>query len=72
MRNIQQNRDQARKVAQELLNAKRQELKAGAPGKDIMSLLGSLSLHLLLSFTRLLRVSLSQSNPAILNAKTGE
>jgi len=42
MRKLQRNKEEAHSVAQELLDAKRQELKAGIPRKDLMSLLGSL------------------------------
>ena len=40
MRNLRRNKDEAHNVARKLLDSKRQELKAGAPRKDIMSLLG--------------------------------
>jgi len=42
MQKLRHNRDQARGVARKLLDSKRQELKDGAPRKDIMSFLGSL------------------------------
>ena len=41
MQNLRWNRDHGRVIARKLLNSKRQELKDGAPGKDILSLLGS-------------------------------
>jgi len=42
MRKLQRNKDEAHRVARELLDSKRQELKAGVPKKDLMSLLGAL------------------------------
>lgn len=42
MENLRRNRDEAHRVAWKLLDSKRQDLKAGAPGKDILSLLGLL------------------------------
>jgi len=43
MKKFRWNRDEVRSVAWKLLDSKRQELKDGTPGRDIMSLLGSLS-----------------------------
>lgn len=40
MQRLRQNKDEAHKVARKLLDSKRQELKAGTPRKDLMSLLG--------------------------------
>jgi len=48
MQNLRWNRDEARSVARRLLDSKRQELKDGTPGKDIMSLLGLSLSHLFL------------------------
>jgi len=42
VRKLQQNKDEAHRVARERLDSKRQEMKAGVPGKDLMSLLGAL------------------------------
>ena len=42
MQRIRRNKNEGRRVAWKLLDSKRQELKAGTPRKDIMSLLGSL------------------------------
>ena len=42
MQRIRQNKEEAHKVARKLLDSKRQELKDGAPRKDVMSLLGLL------------------------------
>ena len=42
MKNLRQNKVEAHAVARELLDSKREELKAGTPGDDLMSLLGSL------------------------------
>jgi len=39
---LRKNTAEVRSVAQQLLESKRQELKAGAPRKDTMSVLGSL------------------------------
>ena len=39
---LQQNRDEAHRVARVLIDAKREELKAGTSRRDLMSLLGSL------------------------------
>jgi hypothetical protein len=39
---LRQNRDEAHRVARVLIDAKREELKAGASRRDLMSLLGSL------------------------------
>ena len=44
MQRIRQNKEEAHSVARELLDSKRQELKDGAPRKDVMSLLGLLLL----------------------------
>ena len=44
MQRIRQNKEEARSIARKLLDSKRQELKDGAPRKDVMSLLGLLSL----------------------------
>jgi hypothetical protein len=38
---LRQNRDEAHRVARELIDAKRVELQAGTPRRDLMSLLGS-------------------------------
>ena len=40
MQNLRRNKDEAHRVARELLDSKRQELKAGAPRRDLTSLLG--------------------------------
>ena len=40
MQKIRWNRDQVRGVARKLLDSKKQELKAGVPRRDVMSLLG--------------------------------
>ena len=40
MRNLRWNKDEAHSVARDLIDSKRQELKAGGSGKDVMSLLG--------------------------------
>ena len=40
--NLRQNREEAQRVARVLIDAKREELKAGTPRRDLMSLLGSL------------------------------
>ena len=40
MQKLRRNMNEGRSVARKLLDSKRQELKAGTPGKDIMSLLG--------------------------------
>jgi len=42
MQKLRLNRNQVRGVARKLLDSKRQELKAGVPRRDVMSLLGSL------------------------------
>jgi len=39
IQNLRRNKEEAHRVARQLLESKRQELKAGAPRKDIMSLL---------------------------------
>ena len=44
MQNLRRNTAEVRSVAQKLLDSKRQELKAGAPRKDAMSVLGPLPL----------------------------
>ena len=44
MQRIRQNKEEAHRVARKLLDSKRQELKDGTPRKDVMSLLGLLSL----------------------------
>ena len=41
MQKLRRNKDQVRSVARELLDSKKQELKAGVPRRDVMSLLGS-------------------------------
>jgi cytochrome P450 len=38
---LRQNRDEAHRVARKLIDAKREELKAGTSRRDLMSLLGS-------------------------------
>ena len=38
---LRENRDEARRVARTLIDAKREELKAGTARRDLMSLLGS-------------------------------
>ena len=40
MQKLRWNKDEAHSVARKLINSKRQELKAGGSGKDVMSLLG--------------------------------
>ena len=42
MKNLRHNKLEAHAVARELLDSKRQELRAGTPGDDLMSLLGPL------------------------------
>ena len=41
MQNLRWNKDEAHRVAWELLDSKRQESRAGTPRKDLMSFLGS-------------------------------
>ena len=41
MQKLRWNKDQVYSVARKLLDSKRQELKAGMPRRDVMSLLGS-------------------------------
>ena len=43
MQGLQRNKDEAHTVARKLLDLKRQEFRAGASRKDLMSLLGLLS-----------------------------
>ena len=42
MKNLRRNKIEAHNVARELVDSKRQELKAGTPRKDLMSMLGPL------------------------------
>jgi len=42
MQNLRWNKIEAHNVARELVESKREELKAGTPRKDLMSMLGSL------------------------------
>jgi len=42
MQKVRQNKNEVHNVAQRLLDSKRQELKAGVPRRDVMSLLGLL------------------------------
>ena len=42
MQKLRKNKDEVHSVARKLLDSKRQELSDGAPGKDVMSLLGLL------------------------------
>jgi len=72
MRKLQWNKEEAHSVARELLDSKRQELKAGVPRKDLMSLLGALlAFSSFLFFAWPLRATLFQSKRGIPSVRDG-
>ena len=69
MQNLRRNKVEAHSVARELVDSKREELRAGTPRKDLMSMLGSSPLAPLPLLAWLLRAFFTQSKQMILSAK---
>ena len=69
MKNLRWNKVSAHTVARELVDSKRQELKAGTPRKDLMSMLGSLLSSFALVYAVIDGRSLPQSKPTMPSAR---